>query len=578
MEGTVVDASLLVVAGLVLIVLVAAFSRRTGVASPLILLVVGAAVGSLPFVPPVAVPHEWILDGVLPVLLYATAVNLPATDFRRNIVPITGLSVVLVVLSTAAIGGLLAVLFPKLDLFAAFALGAIVSPTDAVAATSIARRLGLPERIVTVLEGESLVNDASALVLLRACVAAATAGTVDLLGIGGSFVVSVLLAIAIGLVAGWITSQVRARLSDPVLTTTISFVVPFVAFVPAERLGASGVLATVVAGLVTGARGARIFDASQRVSDHTNWRTVQFVLEHAVFLVMGLQFKALVTELSHGTNTIVQAAAVGLLVVLGLFLVRAAYVAAELPLLRRWERAALHRADELDQRAERLEAYDPRDRKKAERKDRAERNLAQRRADLAFLQANGLSWRGAAVVSWSGMRGVVTLAAAQSLPDDVPGRPLLVLVAFTVAVVTLLGFGSTLPFVIRLLHVRGVDRQARRDEVRELLDQINRSSLRVLEDRQLRQVNGNEPDPHVLDSLRKRYGYRADEDDGADEPRDDDEIREQFLVLRRRMRQAARDELLDARSVGTFSTRAIRTAQEILDLSDAREDRIADQL
>ncbi|HEY0373673.1 MAG TPA: hypothetical protein VGC94_02695, partial [Amnibacterium sp.] len=110
------------------------------------------------------------------------------------------------------------------------------------------------------------------------------------------------------------------------------------------------------------------------------------------------------------------------------------------------------------------------------------------------------------------------------------------------------------------------------------LDQINRSSLRVLDDRELRRVNGAEPEPHVVDSLRKRYGYRADEDDGADEPRDDDGVRDQFLVLRRRMRQAARDELLDARAVGTFSTRAIRTAQEILDLSDAREDRIADQL
>lgn len=573
-----IDPSVLVVAGLVVIVLVAALSNRTGIASPLILLVVGVAGGYLPFVPAVAIPHEWILAGVLPPLLYAAAVNLPATDFRRNIVPITGLSVVLVVLSTLATGGLLVLLFPRLDLFAAFAVGAIVSPTDAVAASAIARRLGLPERTITVLEGESLVNDASALTLLRAFTAAAAAGSVSLVAIGAQFAYSVLLAGAIGLAAGWITTEVRARISDPVLTTTISFVVPFVAFVPADRLGASGVLASVVAGLVTGARGAHRLDASQRVSDHTNWRTVQFVLEHAVFLAMGLELKTLVTEISRSPNTLVQAVLVGLAVTVALLAVRAVYVAAELPVLRRWERLALHRADELKERAERLERYDPEDDRKAVRKERAERSLAQRRADLRFLQQNGLSWRGAAVVSWSGMRGVVTLAAAQSLPEDFPLRPLLVLVAFTVAVVTLLGFGGTLPLVIRLTGIQGTDRSARRDEVRELLDQVNRSSLRVLDDDDLRRVQGEEPDPQVLESLRSRYGYRSESDDTDAESAPDDGIRDQFLVLRRRMRQAAREELLDARSVGRYSTRAIRTAQEILDLSDAREDRIADSL
>ena len=539
----------------------------------------GAAVGYLPFVPDVHVPPPWILDGVLPPLLYATAVNLPATDFRRNIAPITGLSVVLVLLSTLVTGGLLVLLFPTLDVFAAFAVGAIVSPTDAVAATSIARRLGLPERTVTVLEGESLVNDASALTLLRAFTAAAAAGSVNLLAIGGQFAYSVLAAAAIGLAAGWLTAELRARLSDPVLTTTVSFVVPFIAFVPADRVGASGVLAAVVAGLVTGARGAHRFEPSQRVSDRTNWRTVQFVLESAVFLAMGLELRSLVAQIDRTSSTLGEAVGVGVLVTAVLLAVRTVYVAAELPVLRRFERLALHRADELDAKAERLEAIDPDDHRTAARKEKAERTLAQRRADLRFLQENGLSWRGAAVVSWSGMRGVVTLAAAESLDQGFPLRPLLVLVAFTVAVVTLLGFGGTLPGVIRLTRLRGTDRQARRDEVRELLEQVNRSSLRVLDDEEQRKVGGEEPDPRVLESLRARYGYRADPDDEeAAEGRDDDTVRDQFLVLRRRMRQAAREELLDARSVGEYSTRAIRTAQEILDLSDAREDRIRDEL
>ncbi|MDQ1512663.1 MAG: monovalent cation/hydrogen antiporter, partial [Microbacteriaceae bacterium] len=354
-----IDPSVLVIGGLILIVLVAAFSRRTGIASPLILLVVGVAVGYLPGVPAVTVPHEWILAGVLPPLLYASAVNLPTADIRRNIQSIASLSIVLVLVSTAITGWLLFVIFKDLNIFAALAVGAVISPTDAVAATAIAKRQGLPERVVTVLEGESLVKDATALVLLRSFTAAAGAGAVNLALVGGQFLYAVVGALAVGLVAGFATVALRARLSDPVLTTTISFVVPFIAFLPAERLGASGVLATVVAGLVTGARGGHRFDASQRVSDHTNWRTVQFVLEHAVFLVMGLEFRHLVEGLAKNGDSLALAGGVGLLLALLLFAVRALYLAAELPVLRSRDRRALSRDQDLKQRAKRLAAAEP---------------------------------------------------------------------------------------------------------------------------------------------------------------------------------------------------------------------------
>ena len=165
------DPTVLVLGGVLLIVVVAALSHRTGVASPLILLVVGAAVGYLPGVPEVNVPSSWILAGVLPPLLYGAAINVPVTDFRRNLRAIVGLSVVLVLISTLVIGLLLHALLPGLPLAAAFAVAAVVGPTDAVAATSIAKRMGLPERLVAILEGESLVNDATALVLLRSAVA-----------------------------------------------------------------------------------------------------------------------------------------------------------------------------------------------------------------------------------------------------------------------------------------------------------------------------------------------------------------------------------------------------------------------
>ena len=574
-----IDSSVLLIGGLVLIVLVAAFSRRTGIASPLILLVVGVAVGFLPGVPEVAIPHEWVLAGVLPPLLYASAVNLPAADIRRNIRSIASLSIVLVVVSTAVTGWLLFALFPRLNLFAAFAVGAVISPTDAVAATSIARRLGLPERVVAVLEGESLANDATALVLLKSFIAAATAGTVNVLLVGGQFLYAVVVAVAVGLIAGVATVALRARLSDPVLTTTISFAVPFIAFLPAEHLGASGVLATVVAGLVTGIGGSRRFDASQRISDHTNWRTVQFVLEHAVFLAMGLEFRTLVERLGRNGDSLVDALGLGLLLVLLLFVVRALYIAAELPLLRHREGRLLEREHELEQRAQELDRASPESGRDADRKDRAERALAEKRADLMFLRDNGLSWRGSLVVSWSGMRGVVTLAAAQSLPEDFEYRPLLVLIAFTVAVASLLAFGGTLPALIRVTRIRGADAAARRNEVRELLDQVTVSSLTLLEDPQQTVVRGKPADPRVIEMLRDRFGRSpADAAEPEEHPDTGTDLREQYVVLRRRMRQAAREELLDARAVGTFSTRAISAAQDILDFDDAREDRIVDPL
>jgi CPA1 family monovalent cation:H+ antiporter len=364
-----------------------------------------------------------------------------------------------------------------------------------------------------------------------------------------------------------------------VLTTSISFVVPFVAYLPAERLGASGVLAAVVAGLVTGARGRSRFEAGQRLNDHTNWRTVQFVLEHAVFLVMGLEFRPLVRALGAG-STFMTAAGLGVLLVAVLFLVRAVYVAAELPVLRSRERRLLSKQHDLEERARQLDAADAQDDREAARMDRAERAVARKRADLLFLRENGLSWRGATVVGWSGMRGVVTLAAAQSLPERFPQRPLLVLIAFTVSVVTLLGFGGTLPFVIRSVRIRGAGRRERREEVRELLDHVRQASIALLDDPQRTKVGDQPADPRVLELLRERYGVSPSDVEQSDD--DDDgtrsDLHDQLIVLRRRMRQAARDELLDARAVGTYSTRAITTAQDVLDLADAREDRITDPI
>jgi len=224
----------------------------------------------------------------LPPILYSSAVNVPIVDFKRNFSSIFGLSVLLVLVSAFATGWVLFELFPKLSYAEGVALGAVISPTDAVAATAIGKRLGLPPRLVTILEGEGLVNDATALVLLRSAVAAA-ATTVSFWSSLGDFVYAVIVAILIGVIIGAVTVWVRSKFRDSVLDTAISFAIPFLAYIPAEAIHASGVIAVVAAGLYSGHAAAQRFSPQARISERLNWRTIQFVLENGVFLLMGLE-------------------------------------------------------------------------------------------------------------------------------------------------------------------------------------------------------------------------------------------------------------------------------------------------
>ncbi|WP_330446520.1 cation:proton antiporter [Kocuria rhizophila] len=263
------ELTLLAVAAVVLVVAVTSISDRVGVAAPIVLVVLGVGLSLVPGVPTVTMEPDVVLSVVLPLLLYAAAVNMPATDFRRDLGSITALSVVLVVVSAFAVGLFLWWLLPGPGLAAAVALGAVVSPPDAVAATSIGKRLGLPNRLVTILEGEGLVNDATALVMLRSAVVA-TSGAISVGGVLADFAYAVVVAVLIGLAVGWLSVQVRARLDQPVTSTAISLVVPFIAFIPAEHVGASGVLSVVVAGLVTGIRAPRRLSSQARVAERTN--------------------------------------------------------------------------------------------------------------------------------------------------------------------------------------------------------------------------------------------------------------------------------------------------------------------
>ncbi|MBG6239606.1 CPA1 family monovalent cation:H+ antiporter [Mycetocola sp. CAN_C7] len=558
------DYALLGIFGIFAIVAVARFAPRVGVAAPLILVVVGIAASFVPWVPPFDFPPELILSIVLPPILYSAAVNVPLVDFRRNLKAITGLSVLLVLVSALVSGGLLYLLLPDLSLPAAIALGAVISPPDAVAATSIGKRLGLPPRLVTVLEGEGLVNDATALVLLRSAIAA-TAGTVSLAEIAGDFLYAVAAAIAVGAVVGVVTVWVRSRLNDAVLTTTISFAVPFVAFLPAEEVGASGVLAVVVAGLVTGHSSARRFSAQDRISERINWRTAQFVLENGVFLLMGIELKALVEEVRDDHLGVGHAVLFALLATLALIVVRILFVLPLIALLRREQRRAEGQGKRLGVVLQRIDDAGPTDDK---RRSRLRRLVTRKQADVEFLASEGLGWRGGAVLAWSGMRGVVTLAAAQSLPTDIPYRPQLILIAFTVAVVTLLAQGGTLPLLIRKLRIVGTDAAADRTELAELIDEISAVGAASLDDPTLLRGNGGEFDPEVLERVRRDSVMRsesvAEAREGAPGPH------QQHRILRQRVLQAERDALLDARATGSYSSRVMERAQSILDLEESR--------
>ncbi|MFC3298107.1 sodium:proton antiporter [Arthrobacter agilis] len=567
------EPGLLGIIGITVLVAVAVLAKRVGVAAPLLLVVVGIGLSFVPGVPSFSIPDEWILGGILPPLLYAAAIKTPVTDFRRNLTPIASLSVALVVVSAFVTGLILHLLLPGLGLAAAIALGAVVSPPDAVAATSIGRRLGLPPRLLTVLEGEGLVNDATALVLLRSAVAASAGAMTGFGSVIGDFVFAVAAAALVGFAVGLVTVFVRSRLDDPVLDTAISFAVPFIAFVPAEELGASGVLAVVVAGLYTGHRSASHLDARARISDGVNWRTVQFLLENGVFLLIGLEIRGLLQNIDESLLSITDTVLIGLLTTLVLILLRFLWVFPLVLLMRRLPSRAERRSVQLRRGLGRLRRKRTLDARQ-ERRQRALTRLYERRqADLELERREGFGWKGATVLGWSGMRGVVTLAAAQSLPSSFAYREQLVLIAFTVAVATLLLQGSTLPALIRLLRIEGIDAATDREESATLFDELRVEGLRVLDDAQSIVGEDVMVDDDVLDRVRADTGMRGEfewEKARLPEQKLVRSPHRQYRDLRLAVLEAERQALLAARARGTYSSRVLARAQRIMDVEEAR--------
>ena len=475
-----------------------AAARRFGIPEPLLLVVVGIVGSYLPFVPDFDLTPEVVLFGFLPPLLYAAALRTSLVDFRRNARPIALLSVGLVIATTVVVGYVTHWLLPDVPLAACFALGAVVAPPDAVAATALARRVGMPRRLVTILEGESLVNDATALVALRTAVAS-IGGAVTVLEVGWDFAKAALGGLAIGILVAYVTGQARRRIKDELTDTAVSLFTPFLAFILAEELHTSGVLAVVVTGLLLAHTSHLMQSASSRVVERTTWRTFQFLLENTVFLLIGLQVRRIVDDAAAAdlsTSTVVWACVgvtLTVMVVRPLWVFPATYLPRLIPSVA---------------------ARDP-----------------------------NPPWIYPAAVSWAGMRGVVTLAAVFVIPADTTHRSVLVLIALVVVGGTLLIQGATLPWVLRHLGVAGPDPAEDALQAAAARQRAMKAGLRKLDEL----VDGEVP--AVVERLRRRAKERAEAAwevlGGADETPS-----QAYTRLRLAMIDAERAELIRMRDHG----------------------------
>ncbi len=513
------------------VIAVTGFARRFDLPAPLILVALGIGASFLPLIPEVHLTSEVVLVGLLPPLLYSAALQTSLVDFNHNRRPILLLSIGLVAFTTVGVAVVAYYLIPDITWPAAFALGAVVAPPDAVSATAIARRIGIPRRIVTILEGESLLNDATALVALRTAIG--VAGTVTVLGVGVDFLVAALGGVAVGLLLYLVIGGLRRRVTDPVIDTSLSLVTPFVAYVAAEEIHGSGVLAVVVAGLLLGHKAPILQTATSRIAERLNWRTISFLLENTVFLLIGLQARWILRDVRASgvpTEDVIKLCAATFLAVVVLRLV--------------WVFAA------------RLLLVRP-----GPDKETGERP----------------SWRHTTVLGWAGMRGVVTLAAAFAIPESFKYRETLILTALVVAAGTLFIQGSTLPWLVRRLRLPAPDPREDALARAALFEKATAAGVERLD------AHTGDEDPFgTLEALRQRSAQRntaAWERLGGTHP-DDETPSEAYARLRLEMLGAEREKVLKIRSTGTIPHEVVEDVLFALDVEesmlDVRNERLAE--
>ena len=504
----------------------------TRVPYPILLVLGGLGIGFVPGVPTVELEPDLVLLIFLPPLLYSAAFFSSLRDLRANVRPISLLAIGLVLATTLSVAAVAHVVVDGLSWPAAFVLGAILSPTDPVAATAIAGRLGVPRRIVTIVEGESLINDGTALVVYRFSVAAVLSGSFSLWQAGLQFLLSAIGGVAVGLVAGVVVAAVRRRLDNPLVEITISLVTAYLAYLPAEALGVSGVLAAVTVGIFLGWRATELTIPSTRIRAYSMWEILVFLLNSTLFVLIGLQLRPLVERLSGEPYQ--RLAVYALAVVLTVIVTRMVWMFAF--------------------------TYGPR---------RLSRRLRERDPDPP--------WQWTFTLGWTGMRGAVSLAAALALPQTLgtgepfPARDLIVFLTFSVILVTLVVQGLTLPPLIRALRLEHDDSdereelEARRQSAEAALDRIDE----LVKEDWVREGTA-ERLRGLYDYRRRRYAARAGESDGDADPIDYEERTAAFSRLRTELLRAEREALLRLRNERRISDIVLRRIERDLDLEESR--------
>ena len=446
---------------------VAVAAKRLNVAPSILLVVAGVGMALVPGLPKVQLAPELVLLVILPPLIYSAGVSMSWRDFRFNLRPIGLLAFGCVVFTTCAVAAAAHYLL-KFDWAVGFVLGAIIAPPDVVAPLAIARRLGLPRRLVVVLEGEGLANDATALILYRFAVAAVATGTFSLEKAGGAFALIVVGEILYGIAVGWLSLRLRQWARDPRVEITLSLMTPYLAFWVPAHLGGSGVLATVACGLYVSWNGPRLIPSATRLQGIFFWDLIVYLIEGMVFLLTGLQARTLLDD-THAfsiPDLLIATAVTTAIVIVARFVW--VFPATYIP---RWIIPGLRKRDPSPQ------------------------------------------WQGPFLLSFTGVRGVVSLAAALAIPyfldsgAPFPHRDMILFVTFGVIIVTLVGQGLMLPSVVRWLGLARIGQTEREDEIKHEL-RARQAALKQVEARLEKAIKEHDLPEDAITHLRTRNQSR----------------------------------------------------------------------
>ena len=510
---------------LVAVALLTLLARKIRLPYPILLTVGGILLALVPGLPTIQLEPQLIFNLFLPPLLYPAAVYTSWRDFRANLRPIVWMAIVLVLITMAVVAGLVHYLV-GLPLAVAFVFGALIAPPDAVAALSVTQNLRVPRRIIVILEGESLLNDATAFISFRFAVLAVMTGSFSLGHAGGRFLAVAVGGVAVGIAVGWLAAQVQKRLDDPPVQTMLSLLTPYVAFFGAERLHVSGILAVVIAGIYYGWRAPRILSGRMRLQALPVWEMLSFILNGILFVLIGLQLPQVVRALPAGSATGV--AKVAAVVVLVMILVRAAWMFGT----SYWRRLLS---------------------KKARRQPT-------------------IPWQHTALISWIGMRGAGSLAGALAIPfvlpdgTPFPGRDLILLLTFCVILGTLLFQGLPLTPLIRWLRI--TDDHASEKEERQARLKANEAALARLAELE----SSSQVRPETLQRLRSEYTDRIRQlhNECCDEENIARLYSSDFEELAREVLRAERNTVLALRNEEAINDQALRRIQRDIDLAEAR--------